>query len=73
MLDRRFAHAHQPMCLLAEVPLAEVLLIGVVLAAGEEMVLVVSRFLEKRGTIQPGSVILEVEKVLLFSDALLGT
>ena len=61
------------MCLLAEVPLAEVLLFGVLLVAEEETVLVVSGFLEKRGTILPGSVILEEEKVLLFSDALLGT
>jgi len=61
------------MCLLAEVPLAEVLLFGVLLVAEEEMVLVESGFLEKRETILPGLVILEEEKVLLFSDVLLGT
>jgi len=59
--------------LLAEVLLARVLLFGVLLVAEEETVLVVSGFLEKRGTILPGSVILEEEKVLLFSDALVGT
>jgi len=61
------------MCLLTEVPLAEVLLFGVLLVAEEETILVVSEFLEKRETILPGSVTLEEEKVLLFSDALLGT
>jgi hypothetical protein len=61
------------MFLLAEVLLARVLLFGVLLVAEEETVLVVSGFLEKRGTILPGSVILEEEKVLLFSDALVGT
>jgi len=69
LLDLRFAHARQPTCLLAEVPLAEVVLFGVLLVAEEEMVLVVSGFLEKRGTILPGLVILEEEKVLLFSNA----
>jgi len=60
------------MCLLAEVPLAGVLLCGVLLVAEEEMVLVVSGLLEKRGKIPPGSVTLEEEKVLLFSGASLG-
>ena len=68
-LDRQFARARQPMCLLAEVPLVGVLLHEVLLGAEEEMVLVVSRFLEKREKIPPGSVILEEEKVLLFSGA----
>ena len=40
--------------------------------AEEEMVLVVSGRLEKREMIPPGSVILEEEKVLLFSGASLG-
>jgi len=71
LLDRRFARARQPTYLLAEVPLAEVLLFGVLLVAEEETVLVVSGFLEKRGTILPELVILE-EEVLLFCDALLG-
>ena len=72
MLDRQFARARQPMCLLAEVPLAGVLLCGVLLVAEEEMVLVVSGLLEKREKIPPGSVTLEEEKVLLFSGASLG-
>ena len=57
------------MCLLAEVPLAGVLLREVLLVAEEEMVLVVSGLLEKKEKIPPGSVILEEGKVLLFSDA----
>jgi len=44
------------MCLLAEDPLAGVLLCRVLLVAKEEMVLVVSGFLEKREKIPPGSV-----------------
>jgi len=57
------------MCLLAEAPLDEVLLRGVLLVAEEEMVLVVSRLLEKREKIPPESVTLEEERVLLFSSA----
>ena len=57
------------MCLLAEVPLVGVLLCGVLLVAEEEMVLVVFGLLEKWEKIPPGSVILEGEKVLLFSGA----
>jgi len=53
---------------LAEVLLAEVLLFGVQPVVEEEMVLVVSGFLEKREKIPPGSVTLEEGKVLLFSD-----
>jgi len=60
------------MCLLAEAPLVGVLLCGVLLVAEEEMVLVVSGLLEKRGKIPPASVTLEEEKVLLFSGASLG-
>jgi len=56
------------MCLLAEVPLAGVLLREVLLVA-EEKVSVVSELLEKKEKIPPGSVILEEEKVLLFSGA----
>jgi len=64
------------MCLLAEVLLAGVLLVGVlplgVLPVAEkEVVPAVSRFLEKREKIPPGSVILGEEKVLLSSGALL--
>jgi len=57
------------MCLLAEVPLAGVLLCGVLLVAKEDMVLVVFGLLEKREKIPPGSVTLEEERVLLFFDA----
>jgi len=59
------------MGLLAEVPLAGVLLCGVLLVA-EEMVLVVFGLLEKREKIPLGSVTLEGEKVLLFYGALPG-
>jgi len=40
--------------------------------AGEEMESTVSRFLEKKEKIPPGSVTLEEGKVLLLSDVLLG-
>ena len=66
LLDRQFARARQPMCLLAEV-----LLFGVLLVAEEETVLVVSGFLEKRGMILLGLETLGEEKALLFSNALL--
>ena len=74
MLDRWSARAHQPMFLLAEVLLAEVLLarvllFGVLLVAEEEMALLVSGLLEKKGMILLGSETLEVEEALLFSDA----
>jgi len=52
------------MCLLAEVPPTGVLLREVLLVAKEEMVLVVSRLLEKKERIPPGSVTLEEERVL---------
>ena len=57
------------MFLLAEVLLARVLLFGVLLVAEEEMVLVVSELLEKKGMILPGSVTLEEGEALLFSGA----
>jgi hypothetical protein len=59
------------MCLLAELLLAGVLPLGVLLVAEKEVVPVVSGFLEKREKIPPGSVILGEEKVLLSSGALL--
>jgi len=57
------------MCLLAEVPLAGVLLREVLLVV-EGKASAVSEFLEKKEKIPPGSVILEGEKALLFSSAL---
>jgi len=57
------------MCLLAEAPLAEALLFGVILMAEEEMVFVVSGLLEKKGMILLGSETLEEEEALLFSGA----
>ena len=59
------------MFLLAEVPLAGALPLGALLMAKGEMESVVSGFLEKRGTILLESEILEEEKALLFSGALL--
>jgi len=59
------------MCLLAEVPLARVLLREVLLVA-EGKASTVSELLEKKEKIPPGSVILEGEKALLFSGALPG-
>jgi len=57
------------MFLLAEVPLAGVLPLGVLLVAEEEMVPVVSRLLEKKGMILLGSETLGEEEALLFSGA----
>jgi len=57
------------MFLLAEVLLAGILLFGVLLVIEQEMVLVVSEPLEKRGMIPPGSVTLEEGEALLFSGA----
>jgi len=57
------------MFLLAEVLLAGVLPIRVLLVAEEEMMLVVFELLEKREMIQPVSVTLEEGEALLFSDA----
>jgi len=57
------------MCLLAEVPLDGVLLREVLLVAEEEMVLVVSRLLEKKEKIPLGSETLGEGKVLLSSGA----
>ena len=59
------------MCLSAEVLLARVLPIGMLLATEGEMVLVVSELLEKREKIPPESAILGEEKVLPSSGALL--
>jgi hypothetical protein len=61
------------MSLLAGVLLAEVLPVEVLLVAELEMVFAVSGLLEKRGTILRGSVTLEEEEALLFSDASLVT
>jgi hypothetical protein len=58
------------MCPLAEVPLAGVLLRGVLLVA-EEKVSAVSELLEKKEKIPPGLEILGEEKALLFFGALL--
>jgi len=57
------------MFLLAEALLAGVLLFGVLLVAEEEMALLVSGLLEKKGMILLGSETLDEEEVLLFSDA----
>jgi hypothetical protein len=57
--------------LLAEVPLAGALPLGVLLVAEEEMVSAVSGLLEKKGMILLESETLGEEKALLFSDALL--
>jgi len=57
------------MCLLAEVPLAGVLLRKVLLVA-EEKVSAMSELLEKKERIPPGSVTVEEERVLLFSGVL---
>jgi len=72
-LDRRSARVHQLISLLAGVLLAEVLLAEVLLVAELAMVLAVPELLEKRGTILQGSVTLEEEEALLFSDASLVT
>jgi len=61
------------MSLLAGVILAEVLPAEVLLMAELEMVLAVSELMEKRGTILQGSVTLEKEEALLFSNASLVT
>ena len=58
------------MCPLAKVPLAGVLLRGVLLVA-EEKVSAVSELLEKKEKIPPRLEILGEEKALLFFDALL--
>jgi len=54
---------------LAEVPLARVLLRELLLVAEEEMVLVVSGLLERKGKIPLGLETLGEEEVLLFSGA----
>ena len=64
LLDRRSAHVHRLISLLAEV----------LLVAEVEMVLVVSQLLVKKRTIPDESVTLEEEEeALLFSHALLVT
>jgi len=60
------------MSLPVEVPLAEVFLFEVLPIVEGEMVLVVSRLLEKREKILPGSVTSEEGEMLLFSGASLG-
>jgi len=57
---------------LAEVPLAGVLLFGVLLVAEKEIVSAAYGLLEEKGMILLGSEMLEEEKALLFSDALLA-
>jgi len=57
--------------LLAEVPLAGALPLGVLLVAEEEMVSALSGLLEKKGMTLLESEILGEEKALLFSGALL--
>ena len=61
------------MFLLAEVPLAGVLPLGVLLVTEEKMESAVSEFLEEKGMILLGSEILGEEKALLFSGASLVT
>ena len=70
-MDRQFARARQPMCLLVEVPLAGVLPLEVLLVAEEEKEPAVSGLLEKKRMILLGLEILEEEKALLFFGALL--
>jgi len=69
LLDRWYARVHQPVFLLAEVPLAGALPLGVLLVTEEEMESAVSEFLEEKGMILLGSEILGEEKALLFSGA----
>ena len=70
-LDRRSARVHQLKSLPAGVLLAEVLLVGVLLAAELEMVLVEFELLVKKGTIVCESVTLgEEKKVVPFSGVL---
>jgi len=57
------------MFLLAEALLAGVLLFGVLLVAEEDMILLVSGLLEKKGMILLGPETLGEEEVLLFSGA----
>jgi len=57
------------MFLLGEVLLAEVLLTGALLVVEGDMVLAMSRLLEKKGMILLGSETLEEEEALLFSGA----
>ena len=68
-------HAHQPMCLLAEVLLVEALLVGVLplvvlLALEGEVVLAESLLLEKKERIPPELEIPEEEGELPLSGAL---
>ena len=72
LLGRWFVHAHQPICLLAEVllvetPLDEDLLLVALLAVEEEMVLAESVFLEKKERIPPELEIPEEEGELLLT------
>jgi len=69
LLGRWSARVHQPVFLLAEVPLAGALPLGVLLVNEEEMESAVSGFLEKKEMILLGLEILGEEKVLLFFSA----
>jgi hypothetical protein len=69
LLDRQFARVHQPLFLLAEVPLAGVLPLGVLPVAEEEMAFAVSGLLEKKGMILLGLETLGEEEALLFFGA----
>ena len=71
MLDRWSARVHQSVFLLAEVPLAGFLPLGVLLVIEGEMESAESGFLEKKGMILLGLEILGEEKALLFFGALL--
>jgi len=71
LLDQWSARVHQLVFLLVKVLLAGILSLGVLPVAEEEMASAVSGLLEKKGMILPGSEILEEEKALLFSGALL--
>jgi len=71
LLDLWSARVHQPIFLLAKVPLAGALPLGVLLVTEEEMESARFGFLEKREMILLGLETLGEEKALLFSDALL--
>jgi len=69
LLGRWSARVHQPVFLLAELPLAGALPLGVLLVNEEEMESAVSGFLEKKEMILLGLEILGEEKALLFFGA----
>jgi len=70
LLDRWSARVHQPVFLLAQVPQAGALSLGVLLVTEEEMESAESGFLEKKGMILLGLEILGEEKASMFSGAL---